>query len=146
MTPKEYLMQIYELDKKINTKLSERDQVLNTLVRSTDTTKENIHTLEVSRPTEDTIIRLMKYNDQVNKYTDKLVELKIQIAEEIMKLENENHRIVLRERYIHCKKWEQVAVDTDYDYSWIIKLHGRALEEFEEKFPEKFNKQALKSH
>jgi len=138
-------MQIYNLNNKINSKLSERDEIMNTLTRSTDTTKENIHTLDVGRPTEETVIRLMKYNDEANQYTDELVELKVQIAEEIMKLENENHRMVLRERYIHCKKFEQVAVDMAYDYSWVIKLHRRALKEFENKFPEKF-KESLKSH
>lgn len=131
-------MQIYQLDKKIHSKLSERDNIMNTLVRSTDTSRENIKTLDVGRPTEETVIRLIDYNDEANHYTDKLVGMKVQIAEEIMKLKNENHRVVLRERYIHCKKFEQVAVDMRYDYSWVIKLHRQALKEFERTFPEKF--------
>ena len=145
MTPQEYLMQIFHLNKKINSKLSERDEIMSTLIRSTDTSRENIHTLDVGRPTEDTVIRLMNYNDEANQYTDKLVDLKVQIAEEIMRLDSDNHRMVLRERYIHCKKFEQIAVDMNYDYSWVIKLHRQALKKFGEAFPEKF-KQALKSH
>lgn len=112
---------------------------MNTLIRSTDTSKENIHTLDVGRPTEDTVIRLMRYNDEANEYTDKLVDLKIQIAEEIMKLDNENHRIVLRERYIHCKSFEEIAFNEGYVYRHIIRLHNQALDEFGKKFPEKFN-------
>ena len=138
MTPKEYLMQIYNVNKKINSKLSERDEIMKTLIRSTDTSKENIHTLDVGRPTEDTVIRLMRYNDEANQYTDELVELKVRIAEEIMKLENENNRIVLRERYIHCKSFEEIAVNEGYVYRHIIRLHGQALEDFERTFPEKF--------
>ena len=138
MTPKQYLMQIYDLHKEINSKLSERQEIMSTLVKATDTSKDNIHTLDVGRPTEDTVIRLMQYNDEANEYIDELAELKIQIAEEIMQLETKNYRMVLRERYIHCKKWEQVAVDNDYDYSWVIKLHRRALTKFKETFPDKF--------
>ena len=138
MTPQEYLMQIFHLNKKINSKLSERDEIMSTLIRATDTSKESIHTLDVGRPTEDTVIRLMDYNDEANQYTDKLVDLKVRIAEEIMHLDSDNHRMVLRERYIHCKKFEQIAVDMNYDYSWVIKLHRQALKKFKEEFPEKF--------
>ena len=132
-------MQIYNLNNKINSKLSERDEIMNTLIRSTDTSKESIHTLDVGRPTEETVIRLMRYNDEANQYTDELVELKVRIAEEIMKLDNENHRIVLRERYIHCKSFEEIAVNEGYVYRHIIRLHNQALDEFEKTFPEKFN-------
>lgn len=141
MTPKEYLMQIYKLNKKIKSKLSERDEIMNTLIRATDTSKENIHTLDVGRPTEDTVIRLMRYNDDVNEHVDELVDLKVQIAEEIMKLEHENHRVVLRERYIHCKSFEQIAVNEGYVYRHITRLHGRALEEFGDIYKEKFNEE-----
>ena len=138
MTPKDYLMQIYDLNKEINSKLSERQEIMSTLIKSTDTSKESIRTLDVGRPTEDTVIRLMRYNDQVNEYIDELVDLKIQIAEEIMHLENNNHRMVLRERYIHCKSFEEIAFNEGYVYRHIIRLHGQALEDFGHTFPDKF--------
>ena len=132
-------MKIYDLNKEIDSKLSERQEIMSTLVKATDTSRENIHTLDVGRPTEETVLRLMRYNDQTNSYIDELADLKVQIAEEIMQLENGNHRMVLRERYIKCKKWEEVAVEQGYDLRWIYRLHGNALKEFEEKFPSKFN-------
>lgn len=131
-------MQIFNLDQDIKSKLKERDCIMSTLIRSTDTSVEPIRTLEIGRPTEDTVIRLMDYNDKANKYTDELVDLKIQIAEEIAQLEDEKHRMVLRERYIRCLKWEKIAVDEHIDLRWLHRLHGRALKEFEEKFPDKF--------
>ena len=138
MTPKEYLMQIYKLDKHINSKMSERNAIMNTLVGATDTSSEFTSTLNVGRPTEQTVLRLMEYNDQTNRYTDKLINLKVQIAEEIMKLEDDRHRMILRERYICCKSFEEIAVNEGYVYRHITRLHGQALEEFEKKFPEKF--------
>ena len=145
MGAKGYLTQIFNLDKKIDDKIRERDAIMSTLLKGTDSTKEPIYSNLPSSPVENTVIKLMKYNDQANEYTDKLVNLKMQIAEEINGLSKETHQIVLKERYLHCKKFEQIAVDTGYDYSWIIKLHGQALKEFEELYPEKFEK-ALKSH
>ena len=145
MGAKEYLMQIFNLDKKIDDKIRERDAIMNTLLKGTDMTQEPIYSNLPSSPVENTVIKAMKYNDEANKYTDDLVNLKIQITSEINKIEKETHRLVLKERYLHCKKFEQIAVDTTYDYSWIIKLHGQALKEFEKEYPEKFEK-ALKSH
>lgn len=138
MTPQEYLMQIFHLDKKIDSKLSERDEIMSTLLRATDTSKEYVRTSNISSPTENAVMLLMQYNDETNKYVDELVVLKVQVAEEIMRLENSNYQMILRERYIHCKKFEQIAVDMNYDYSWVIKLHRRALRKFGEVFPEKF--------
>jgi len=37
------------------------------------------------------------------------------------------YRPVLIERYVNGKTWEQVAVDLNYSYRGITKLHGRAL-------------------
>lgn len=145
MGAKEYLVQIFNLDKKIDDKIRERDAIMNTLLKGTDMTQEPIYSNLPSSPVENTVIKAMKYNDEANKYTDDLVNLKIQITSEINKLEKDTHRIVLKERYLHCKKFEQIAVDTTYDYSWVIKLHNQALKEFEKLYPEKFEK-ALKSH
>lgn len=138
MTPQEYLMQIFHLDKKIDSKLSERDAIMSTLLRATDTSKEYVRTSNISSPTENVVMRLMQYGDEVDNYVDELVALKVQVAEEIMQLENSSYQMILRERYIHCKKFEQIAVDMNYDYSWVIKLHRRALRKFGEVFPEKF--------
>ena len=126
--------------------MSERDEIMSTLVKAVDTTNTpDFNTGTVSNPTENTVLRLMEYNDRTNAAIDSLINLKIQIADEINQLEKENHQMVLKQRYLHCKKFEQIAVDTNYDYSWIIKLHGRALKDFECTFPEKF-KESPKSH
>lgn len=138
MGAKEYLMQIFNLDRKIDDKIRERDAIMNTLLKGTDMTQEPIYSNLPSSPVENTIIKAMEYNDEANKYTDDLVNLKIQITSEINKLDKDTHRLVLKERYLHCKKFEQIAVDTTYDYRHVTRLHKEALGEFEKMYPEKF--------
>lgn len=138
MTPREYFQQIFKLDKEINSIINERDELMSTLTKATRITHDPIYTNQVSSPTENTVIKLIEYNDITNKYIDELVDLKIQISKEIMQLENKNHRLILRERYICSKKWELIAVEQNYDLSWVTRLHGRALQEFEEVFSDKF--------
>ncbi len=138
MTPKEYFSQLLKLDNKIQSKLRERDAIRRTLVKSTDTTQEPIQTNQTSNPTENVVIKLLKYTDETNNYVDELVDLRIQIADEIMELRNDNYRIVLSERYIQGKKFEEIAVEQNYAYRHITRLHGEALKEFEKLYPEKF--------
>ena len=138
LSPKEYLTQIFNLDKKIDDKIRERDAIMSTLLKGTDSTKEPIYSNLPSSPVENTVIKLMDHNDEVNHQIDELVNLKIQIAGEINQLEKETHKMVLKERYLHCKKFEEIAVEQNYDYRHITRLHGEALKEFEKMFPSKF--------
>lgn len=136
MTPKEYFTQIFELDKKINEKRNERDAIMDTVTKATGMKKAPIYSNQFHSPTEETVFKLFEHGELVNNLIDDLVDMKIEIADEINQLKVENHRIVLKERYIYSKNWDEV--DLEYDPSWITRLHKRALKEFEEKFPEKF--------
>lgn len=111
---------------------------MSTLLKGTDMTQEPIYSNLPSSPVENTVIKMMDYNDEANQYTDKLVNLKIQITEEINQLDNEKHIMVLKERYLHCKKFEEIAVEQNYAYRHITRLHGEGLKEFEKLFSEKF--------
>lgn len=44
-------------------------------------------------------------------------------------LPDERQRLLLRLRYIDGRTWEQIAVRMALDYRWVLRLHGRALEQ-----------------
>lgn len=131
MTPQEYFMQIYNIHNKVKSKKGERESVLGTIRDMGDV---NL------RPTGKTVEDVLGYNDEVNKYLDELVMLKIQIAGEIMGLDKYTHQMVLRERYVRLKKWEDIAEEQCYDERWLFRLHNDALEEFKKAYPSKFIK------
>src|SRR5699024_5491219 len=64
VSPKEYLTQIFNLDKKIDDKIRERDAIMSTLLKGTDSTKEPIYSNLPSSPVENTVIKLMDHNDE----------------------------------------------------------------------------------
>ena len=126
MTPQGYFMQIGDLDGKIRTRKGERNSILDT-VRGT-------------APSKKTVNDVIVYNDDVNEYVDELVRLKIQIADEIMSLEKYTHQMVLRERYIRLKSWEDIAEEQRYDLGWVYRLHNQALDRFSEIYSEMFER------
>lgn len=123
MDVQEYLEQIKDLEKKIDSKLRERRLI-------TRLTKQ--HEIE-----EETGMKLRVYDEEVNDYVDELLCLQIKIADEIMQLEDFTHQMVLRERYLHSKKWEQIAEEQHYEVPSLHRLHNKALEKFGEVLKDK---------
>lgn len=50
-----------------------------------------------------------------------------EIAKTIEDLPTEAERMVMRFRYINGWGWEKVAVESNYDYRYTLKIHGKAL-------------------
>lgn len=140
MTPKEYFEQVFDLDKKVQSKVNERDAIMGTLTGATVMQDDVSFSNQFHSTTESAALKLMEYSDQANEYVDKLVDLRIQMSKELDQLEVHNHRMVLRERYLCSKRWEEIAVEQSFDLRWVHRLHGRALKEFEEVHADKFNK------
>lgn len=55
--------------------------------------------------------------------------IKAEIEAAIDRLPDERQRLLLRLRYIDGRMWEQIAVGMALDYRWVLRLHGRALEQ-----------------
>ena len=56
-----------------------------------------------------------------------VISLRIEIERAINSLDEPRERLLIRLRYIEGRKWEQIALDMEYDYYWVLKLHKKAL-------------------
>lgn len=80
---------------------------------------------------------LSEYAAKIDELMEKLkrslserMQLRSEINQKIEEMGDETEKLVLRLRYIHCKTWEQVAVEMGYSWKQIHRLHGKALENF----------------
>ena len=89
MNAKEYLKQAFYLDKRINSKLGqvENSNVLVTKATSTLSDMPKNPNRNISR-LEDTIVKIIDLQEEINKDIDKLVDLKREIANLIYKLDD----------------------------------------------------------
>lgn len=60
---------------------------------------------------------------------DELVDLKRDIMRLIKKLADPEYQVILEERYLCFKKFEQIALDMGYSIQHIFRLHEKALKE-----------------
>lgn len=59
------------------------------------------------------------------------IQLRREIVRKIECIESETEKAVLRYRYIHMLKWEEIAVKMSYTWQHIHRIHGKALSHFE---------------
>lgn len=59
------------------------------------------------------------------------IQLRREIVRKIECMDSEIEKAVLRYRYIHMLKWEEIAVKMSYTWQHIHRIHGKALSHFE---------------
>lgn len=61
---------------------------------------------------------------------DKRIQLRREIVKKIEAMDSETEKAVLRYRYIHMLKWEEIAVKMEYSWQHVHRIHGKALSHF----------------
>lgn len=79
----------------------------------------------------DYIVALENKEQMLIKARYQRIECYTCIYKDIEKLENEDEKRILFLKYIRGLKWEKVCVESGYEWTWVHKLHGRALEHLE---------------
>ena len=54
-----------------------------------------------------------------------------QVQSQIEKMGDETEKELLKRRYLLREGWEEIAVQMCYNYRYVLKIHGRALQHFE---------------
>lgn len=77
----------------------------------------------VERPMD----KVMEIEAQITREIDELYTVHQEIKGTLSQLEDENLKLLMEYRYIDGLTWEQVAVEMNYSYMQICRLHGKAL-------------------
>ena len=85
------------------------------------------HTLNV-HSMEDTVLKIMELNRELDAQIDELVDKKIEIFHTISLVWNVLYRLVLEKRYLTFETWEEIAVDLHYSIRTVQRNLNRALE------------------
>ena len=135
MDTKQYLQQISRLDRMINNKLSEISQ-LRELAMSVSAVKneERVQTTPNFDKIGTAYCKIEEMEEKLDKLIDEFVDKKNLIISQIDKIENETYYEILFARYIEKKTFEKIADEMTYSWRQVIRLHGRALQEFEKKY------------
>jgi hypothetical protein len=133
MKAKTFLGRAYRLDLKINTKLEQLEQFRSLAYKVTSNLSED----KVSNGTkskgslEDSIIKIIMAEQELNAEIYRLIAIKKDIAETISLLSIEDEKLLLELRYICFNSWEEIAVKMNFSCSYTHRLNRHALENIE---------------
>lgn len=126
---KHWLSRYQSINRQVKSKLDEIERLrsLETKITPTlsDMPKGNSSSNKIELMTE----RIDEIEQQMSDELKNLVDTRTEIEAAIQRVEPESYREVLERRYICGEHWEQIAVNMNYDYRWILRLHGKALAE-----------------
>lgn len=139
MTTKDYLNQIGRLNRMINNKLVEIAQLKELACSiSAIQTGERVQTT----PNYDKIGTAYAKIDEMERKLDKLIDTyadkKNHIISQIDGVEDEMLYNILFARYIERKTFEKIATELEYSWRQIIRLHGKALKQFENQYGKEY--------
>lgn len=132
MTTKSYLEQIERLDRMIQNKLSEINQLKHMAVSITISPKEvNVQISPDNDKMGNAVAKIIDLEKETDKLVDEYIDKRKHIIEQIDSIEDTNMYHVLSERYISRKELSVIAVEMGYSFKQVCRIHGNALVEFE---------------
>lgn len=131
MTAKEWLMRGWEINTEINTLLEEKEKAFSQACSVTAPTDRERVTTTRRNTSEEKFVRYSNedYEKEIDRRIDELYQIKLEILSAIGTVNDSTLRKLLVKRYLQFKTWEQIAVEMNYSYMHVTRLHGKALQE-----------------
>ena len=121
---------VKHLDARINSKIRQVDALNDLATNATSALTGMPHNPNHGRSTmADCVAKIVDLQTEINADIDELVDLKREIVQTIKRLKDMEFQTILERRYLVFESWEKIAAGMGYDLRYLLKLHGRALEE-----------------
>lgn len=124
-----HLKQIRLIDKEINQMLNELERIRCSLMRSPQLKQVSVQESKVGLK-DDVYIKTIEYNDKINQKVDELIDTKKKVFDIIERIKDHEQRLILKMRYVDCKKWEDIEQELHVSKNTMHRIHRKALKEF----------------
>ena len=137
MTAKEYLSQLWELDRKIQQRTHQVEELkLMAMGTGAMTDGERVQTSTAGDQLSAKVSRYVDLQRKIEEMIDEYIDQKTTIIGQIQQIDDDRYENILFMRYVQGKKFTNMAAELGYTYKWLSRLHRQALEEFARIFPE----------
>lgn len=134
MTPKEYLQQYRDAVRRAKAAMDHLDELRAMAERITPNYgSSGGGTHQTGDRLGAAVARIVDAESRVSDELELLEATERAVIGTINSVKDERLRGILYRRYICGRKWEVIAVDLNIEYRWLLRLHGRALQEVQKK-------------
>ena len=132
MTAKEYLLQAYLLEERIDSKLEQVEALRCLATKSTAIIRSHPGGGSGNDSfMEDAIIKIVDMERENTAEMERMVDLKKEIAETICQVGEPELQTLLEMRYLCYRDWPEIAGAMYYSKASVHRLHQKALEKVE---------------
>jgi DNA-directed RNA polymerase specialized sigma24 family protein len=126
MTTKDYLRQIYRLDRRIELDRCKIEKLRAVLDYKPPSGGSGSGSSADRIP--DTLAKIMEYEEQAERLKKIYIEIYETAEQAVKAVEDPVLREVLERRYFLYQKWEEIAEEMNYTTRRVHQLHGKALQ------------------
>ena len=131
MNAKEFLEQVRYVDRAIDSKLEQVERLRSESTKATSLVSDMPRSSSPNlQRLEDTIIKIIDLEHEINRDIDRLVDLKNAARVSINTMTSPEERMVLELRYLCYKTWPEIAETMGVSESTVYRTHGLALVNF----------------
>lgn len=124
---KAYLTRYRAADDEINDLLREKERIMARLTKMTSSVSDMPHGPQQPDKLTDGVARLIELDGEIDRKVDALCKMREELRACIETVPDFTLQRILMLRYISGQTWEQIAVNTNYCYKQVCRLHGTAL-------------------
>lgn len=128
--PKEYLWQLRRLEVCIEQRQEELNRLRELIGCHVIDYGERVQTSPSADSIPNEVIRRAELEADISRKIERFLQLKHKIINEIQSLDNAVYVSILYKRYVEYKSLEEIAVEMNYSYVHMKRLHGYALQKF----------------
>ena len=141
MDTKTYLQQIERLDRKIQNKFAEIEQ-LKTMATSISVDQKdiNVQTFSDKDRMGSAVSKIVDLESEANEIICEFLEKRSIIIHQIDGISDTNMYHILFNRYVMMKDLGTISVEMGYSFKQVCRIHGNALKEFEHLYGERYLK------
>ena len=122
-----FLKRYKQIDKEITQLLREKSEIFSLGTKITPTYSDMPKGTKESDKVQSTVEKLEEHERKIDVKIDDWYEAKLNIEKAIHTVESDTLRLLLRYRYINGWTWEKIAVEMNYAYRNVTRLHGKAI-------------------
>ena len=122
-----FLKRYKQIDKEIDQLLLEKSEIFSLGTKITPTYSDMPKGTGASDKVQSTVEKLGALEKKIDAKIDEWYEAKLNIEKAIHTVESDKFRLLLRYRYINGWTWEKIAVEMNYAYRNVTRLHGKAI-------------------
>lgn len=143
MNAKEYLNQVYKIDRRINMTLAKAEKLRASLYGRSSQSDNTGGQHSGEDSLGKAVCKVVEYEQKADRLIDTLIDKRLEIENAILSVEDSVQREILERRYLLFQRWETyydkgreeyikgIADEMGYSLQHMYRLHGLALKNLE---------------